>query len=274
MPIYQIVVLGIVQGLAEFLPISSSGHLFITSWLFGWKTEELNFDIMLHLGTLVAVLLYFGRDWIDIIAHGFGVRTGGSEALRQNSGLLWMLVLGTIPGAIAGMLFEKQADTTLRNPFVIGSMLIAIGILMWIADSTSRLVRDLGAVTMLDAILIGIGQAFAIIPGVSRSGITITTGLFRNLDREAAARFSFLLSTPIIAGAAAKAVYNIHKEHGLHTLLTPPFLIGVTVSALTGCLVIGWFLQYLHRSTLRPFIYYRIAFGIIVLALAFIRRPA
>ena len=273
MPIYQIVVLGIVQGLAEFLPISSSGHLFITSWLLGWKTEELNFDIMLHVGTLVAVLLYFWRDWVDIIGNGFGLRMG-SEALKQNPGLLWMLVIGTIPGAIAGVLFEKQADTAFRNPFIIGTMFIVVGILMWMADSSSRLVRDLGAVSFLDAIVIGIGQAFAIIPGVSRSGITITTALFRNLDREAAARFSFLLSTPIIAGAAAKAVYNIHKEHGLHTLVTAPFIIGVSVSALTGCLVIGWFLQYLHRSTLRPFIYYRIAFGIIVLALAFIRRPA
>ena len=274
MPIYQVVVLGIVQGLAEFLPISSSGHLYLTSWLLGWQTEGLDFDIMLHLGTLFAVLLYFGKDWVQIIAHGFGIRMAGDEVLKQNSNLLWMLALGSIPGAIAGYLFEKQADTAFRNPFVIGAMLVVVGILMWIADSSSHLVRDLGMVSFLDALVIGISQAFAIIPGVSRSGITITTGLFRNLDREAAARFSFLLSTPIIAGAAGKALYNIHKEHGLHSLFTGPFLIGVGVSAVTGCIVIGWFLHYLHRSTLRPFVYYRIAFGIIVLALAFIRRPA
>jgi undecaprenyl-diphosphatase len=274
MPIYQVVVLGIVQGLAEFLPISSSGHLYLTSWLLGWRTEALDFDIMLHVGTLIAVLLYFGRDWIEIIAHGFGIRMSGDAALKQNTNLLWMLALGSIPGAIAGYLFEKQADTAFRNPFVIGTMLVVVGLLMWLADSSTRLVRDLGAVTFLDSLMIGISQAFAIIPGVSRSGITITTGLFRNLDRQAAARFSFLLSTPIIAGAAGKALYNIHKEHGLHDLLTTPFIVGVSVSALTGCIVIGWFLHYLHRSTLRPFVYYRIAFGIIVLALAFIRRPA
>ncbi len=155
-----------------------------------------------------------------------------------------------------------------------GTMLILVGIVMWLAENSGRLVRDLGMVSLTDAVSIGLAQALAVIPGTSRSGITITAGLFRNLDRETAARFSFLLSTPAIAAAAGKALYNIHKQHGLHDLLSTQFVVGVTVSAVTGCLVIGWFLHYLHRSTLRPFIYYRIAFGIIVLALAFIRRPA
>jgi len=274
MPIYQIVVLGIVQGLTEFLPISSSAHLYLTSWLLGWNTEALDFDIMLHLGTLVAVLIYFFRDWVEIFAHGFGVRMGHDEALNQNPGLLWLLVVGSIPVGIAGLLFEKQADTTLRTPFVMGTMLVLVGILMWMAENSGRLVRDLSMASLTDAVSIGLAQALAVIPGTSRSGITITAGLFRNFDRETAARFSFLLSTPAIAAAASKALYNIHKQHGLHGLLTMPFVAGVTVSAITGCLVIGWFLHYLHRSTLRPFIYYRIAFGIIVLALAFIRRPA
>lgn len=274
MPIYQIVVLGIVQGLTEFLPISSSARLYLTSWLMGWNTEALDFDIMLHLGTLIAVLIYFSRDWVQIIAHGFGMRMGHDEALNQNPNLLWLLAIGSIPVGIAGLLFEKQADTTLRTPFVMGTMLILVGIVMWMAENSGRLVRDLGMVSLTDAVSIGLAQALAVIPGTSRSGITITAGLFRNFDRESAARFSFLLSTPAIAAAAAKALYNIHKQHGLHDLLNTQFVVGVTVSALTGCLVIGWFLQYLHRSTLRPFIYYRIAFGIIVLALAFIRRPA
>ena len=274
MPIYQIVVLGIVQGLTEFLPISSSAHLYLTSWLMGWNTEALDFDIMLHLGTLIAVLIYFSRDWVQIIAHGFGMRMGHDEALNQNPNLLWLLAIGSIPVGIAGLLFEKQADTTLRTPFVMGTMLILVGIVMWMAENSGRLVRDLGMVSLTDAVSIGLAQALAVIPGTSRSGITITAGLFRNFDRESAARFSFLLSTPAIAAAAAKALYNIHKQHGLHDLLNTQFVVGVTVSALTGCLVIGWFLHYLHRSTLRPFIYYRIAFGIIVLALAFIRRPA
>jgi undecaprenyl-diphosphatase len=274
MPLYQIVVLGIVQGLTEFLPVSSSAHLYLTSWLLGWHTEALDFDIMLHLGTLVAVLVYFAGDWAQIIVQGFGMRMGQDEALKHNPNLLWLLAIGSIPVGVAGLLFEKQADTTLRNPMVMGTMLILVGIVMWMAENSGRLVRDLGMVTLTDSISIGLAQALAVIPGTSRSGITITAGLFRNLDRETAARFSFLLSTPAIAAAAAKALYNIHKEHGLHGLINTQFLVGVGVSAITGCIVIGWFLHYLHRSTLRPFAYYRIAFGIIVLALAFIRRPA
>lgn len=274
MPIYQIVVLGIVQGLTEFLPISSSAHLYLTSWLLGWKTEALDFDIMLHLGTLFAVLIYFFKDWVEIIAHGVGVRMGHDQALNDNPNLLWLLALASIPAGIAGLLFEKQADTTLRNPFVMGAMLVLVGLVMWFAESSGKLARDIGMVSVGDAVTIGLAQALAIIPGTSRSGSTITAGLLRNLSREAAARFSFLLSTPVIAAAAGKALYDIHKQHGLHDLLTTPFIVGVSVSAVTGCIVIGWFLHYLNRATLRPFIYYRIAFGIIVLALAFIRRPA
>jgi undecaprenyl-diphosphatase len=274
MPLYQIVVLGIVQGLTEFLPISSSAHLYLTSWLFGWQTEALTFDIMLHLGTLVAVLLYFAGDWVQIIGQAFGLRVGHDAALRNNPGLLWLLAVGAIPVGIAGLLFEKQADTTLRNPYVMGTMLIVVGLVMWMAENSGRMARDLGMVTLGDSISIGLAQVFAIIPGTSRSGATISAGLFRNLDRETAARFSFLLSTPVIAAAAGKALHDIHKQHGLHDLLSMQFVLGVVVSAITGCVVIAWFLRYLHSSTLRPFIYYRIAFGIIVLALAFIRRPA
>ena len=153
-------------------------------------------------------------------------------------------------------------------------MLIAIGMLMWLAENAGRKLRDLGAINLPDAIAIGLAQALAVVPGCSRSGITISAGLFRNLTRESAARFSFLLSTPAIAAAALKAIYELHKEHKLHELLTTQFVVGIAVSALTGCAVIAWFLHYLRRGGLRPFVYYRIVFGIIVLALAFIRRPA
>jgi undecaprenyl-diphosphatase len=145
---------------------------------------------------------------------------------------------------------------------------------MLVAENVGRHVRDLSMVTLADSIGIGLSQALAVVPGASRSGTTIAAGLFRNLDRESAARFSFLLSTPAITAAAAKALHEIHKQHGLHQLLNTQFAVGVSVSAITGCAVIAWFLHYLHRSTLRPFIYYRIVFGIIVLALAFFRRPA
>jgi undecaprenyl-diphosphatase len=274
MPLLQVIVLAVVQGLTEFLPISSTAHLYLTSWLFGWQLEGLDFDIALHIGTLLAVLLYFARDWVQIIAQGFGVRMKGDEELKHNHMLLWLLAIGTVPVGIAGLLFNKQAESTWRNPFVIGGMLIAVGVLMYLAENAGRRQRDLSSIDLPDAVTIGVAQALAVVPGTSRSGITISAGLFRNMTRESAARFSFLLSTPAIAAAAGKALYDMHKKGGLHGVMNSDFLVGVAVSAITGCLVISWFLHYLRRGGLRPFVYYRIVFGIIVLALAFIRRPA
>jgi undecaprenyl-diphosphatase len=270
----QIVVLAVVQGLTEFLPISSTAHLYLTSWLLGWQTEALDFDIMLHVGTLVALVIYFFRDWVQIVGQAFGMRIGHDNELRLNHMLLWLLVIGTVPIAVIGFLFNKQAESTWRNPFVMGVMMIVVGVLMWLAENSSRRSRDLASVNAPDAVVVGVAQALAVIPGTSRSGISISAGLFRNLSRQTAARFSFLLSAPAIAGAAGKALWDMHKLHQLHAVLQTPFLVGVAVSAITGCVVIAWFLNYLRRSSLRPFVYYRIIFGIIVLALAFIRRPA
>jgi undecaprenyl-diphosphatase len=274
MPILQVIVLAVVQGLTEFLPISSTAHLYLTSWLLNWQTEALSFDIMLHLGTLLAIFIYFFRDWIQIVAQGFGARVNYDVELKRNPMVLWLLIIATIPVGVLGAVFHKQAEGAWRTPWVMGVMLIVIGVVMWLAENAGRKVRDLSTVNALDAITIGISQALAIVPGCSRSGITISAGLFRDLNREAAARFSFLLSAPAIGGAAAKTLWDMHKAHELHTLATSSFVVGVLVSAVTGCAVIAWFLHYLRRSTLRPFVYYRIIFGIIVLALAFIRRPA
>jgi undecaprenyl-diphosphatase len=274
MPILQVIVLALVQGLTEFLPISSTAHLFLTSRLLGWETESLSFDIILHLGTLIAVLLYFFRDWLQIIGQAFGMRMGNDQELKHNRGLLWLLAIGSIPVGIAGLAFNKQAESTWRNEYVIGGMLIAVGILMWVAENVGRRMRDMGSIHLPDAVTIGLAQALAVVPGCSRSGITISAGLFRNLTRESAARFSFLLSTPAITAAALKAIHELQKEHKLHELISTQFLVGIAVSAATGCVVIAWFLRYLRNSGLRPFVYYRIVFGIIVLALALIRRPA
>ncbi len=274
MPLLQVVVLAVVQGFTEFLPISSTAHLYLTSWLVGWHAESLDFDIMLHLGTLLAVLLYFFNDWLQIIRNGFGGRPGGNPALKHNPMLLWIIVIGTVPVGLAGLAFGKDAEGVWRNPVVMGTALIVVGLLMRFGEGFGRKIRELASVNLADGVSIGLAQALAIVPGVSRSGITITAGLFRNLDRETAARFSFLLSTPAIGAAAAKALWDLHKQHLLHGMLTPEFALGVAVSAVTGCAVIAWFLHYLRRSSLRPFVYYRIIFGIIVLALAFIRRPA
>jgi undecaprenyl-diphosphatase len=275
MPLIQVILLAVVQGLTEFLPISSTAHLYLSSWLLGWNAESLAFDISLHLGTLAAVILYFFRDWMQILGQGFGFRVGRDEQLKANHGLLWLLVIGTIPVGVFGLAFNKQAETTWRNPFVMGGMMVAVGLVMWAAERAGRKERDLASVNPADAILVGLAQALAIVPGTSRSGVTISAGLFRGFDRESAARFSFLLSTPAIAAAAAKALWDMHKEPGgLHAVLTPGFLVGVGVSTLVGCAVIAWFLKFLRRGSLRFFVYYRLVFGIIVLALAFIRRPA
>jgi undecaprenyl-diphosphatase len=274
MPLAHVIILAIVQGLTEFLPVSSTAHLYLSSWLFGWSPETLDFDISLHIGTLLAVLVYFLPDWIQIVGQGFGLNVGRDEDLKLNRMLLWLLVIGTIPGAIAGVLLDKYAETTWRNPMLMGAMLVAVGILMWLADRGARHLRHLASLNLPDALFIGIGQALAVVPGVSRSGITISAGLAEGLTREAAARFSFLLSTPIIAGAAAKDLYDTYKRSGLHGFVNPTFLIGVGVAAVTGWIVIAWFLHYLRRSSLMPFVYYRVVFGIIVLVLAFIRRPA
>jgi undecaprenyl-diphosphatase len=271
MPILHVIILAVVQGLTEFLPISSTAHLHLTTWLLGWNAESLTYDIMLHLGTLIAILLYFFRDWVQIVGQAFGVQTGHDLELKQNRALLWLLAIGSIPIGIAGLLFEKKADTEWRTPWVMGIMLIAIGLVMWWAERAGRRRRDLSSVDGGDAIAIGLSQALAVIPGCSRSGITISAGLFRNLTRESAARFSFLLSTPAIGAAAAKALYDLHKGHHLHEMLSTEVVVGVAVSAIVGCIVIAWFLRYLRRFSLLPFVCYRIVFGILVLALAAFR---
>ena len=268
MPIYQAVVLAIVQALTEFLPISSTAHLVLIPWLFGWKDGGLTFDVALHAGTLVAVIIYFFRDWVQIIGQAFGLNIGSDPDLRQNRNLLWLLAAGSIPIGIVGYLFDKQADTTWRQPYVIGTMLILVGIVMWIAEGRRIGSKSMSTIQMSDGIAVGLAQAVSVIPGTSRSGATISAGLFRNMNRETAARFSFLLSTPAIAAAVLKKGWDIHKEGGVPADMKTPIVVGIIVSGVLGAIVIAFFLRYLRRSSLMPFVYYRIVFGIIVIALA------
>jgi undecaprenyl-diphosphatase len=268
MPIYQAVVLAIVQALTEFLPISSTAHLVLIPWLFGWKDGGLTFDVALHAGTLVAVIIYFFRDWVQIIGQAFGLNIGSDPDLRQNRNLLWLLAAGSIPIGIVGYLFDKQADTTWRQPYVIGTMLILVGIVMWIAEGRRIGSKSMSTIQMNDAIAVGLAQAVSVIPGTSRSGATISAGLFRNMNRETAARFSFLLSTPAIGAAVLKKGWDIHKEGGIPADMKAPIVVGIIVSGVLGAIVIAFFLRSLRRSSLMPFVYYRIVFGIIVIALA------
>jgi undecaprenyl-diphosphatase len=269
MPLLQVIVLALVQGLTEFLPISSTAHLYLTSWLLGWNLEGLDFDIALHLGTLLAVLLYFAGDWVQIVAQAFGIRMSRDEELKHNHMLLWLLAIGSIPIGIAGVVFKKQAENAWRNPFVIGGMLIAVGVLMYLAENAGKQERDLSSINLPDALTIGAAQALAVVPGTSRSGVTIAAGLLRNLDRATAARFSFLLSTPAIAAAAAKDFYDLMKHAGgIPHDMRMPFLVGIAVSGITGCLVIQLFMRYLRHGTLTFFVAYRVIFGIMIIALA------
>ena len=268
MPLYQVIVLAFIQGLTEFLPISSSGHLVVIPRLLGWPEHTLEFDVALHLGTLVAIVLYFWRDLLHLVANGFRLNAGFDPELSRNRNLLWYVAIGSIPVAIAGLLFEKQAEHAFRSFYFIGSMLILVGVLMWIADGWTKERKNLKDVGMNDSLVIGIAQAFAIIPGTSRSGITITAALFRNLDRATAARFSFLLSTPAIAGAVAKKAWDVHKQGGIPPEMQIPIAVGVIISGIVGAVVIALFLRYLRGHRLLPFVWYRIVFGIIVIALA------
>jgi undecaprenyl-diphosphatase len=284
LPIYQAVVLAIVQGLGEFIPISSSGHLIIVRRLLGWNelspAHELSFDVALHFGTLLSVLFYFRRTWFQIIRAALGGKvvrfseSGASDAKltaeeqKDERMLLWFLVIATIPGAIAGKLLEHSAEDYFREHiFLIAGALIVVALLMWLGEKVGKLTTPLTRITLADSLLIGIAQAFALIPGVSRSGSTITAGLFKGLTREAAVRFSFLLSTPLIAGAALVKAHELHKE-GLPADMQMPVLVGIIVSALVGYAAIAWLIRYLQSNSLRVFIVYRIVAGVAVIALA------
>ncbi len=275
MPLSQVILLAIIQGLTEFLPISSSGHLYAISWLLGWQDQGLAFDIALHLGTLAAVIIFFFRDWMQIIAAGLGMNYAPDPNLARNSKLLWLLMAATVPVGLAGLAFKSAAETSLRTPWVIGGMLIAVGLLMYWGERVGRRNKDIGTMTPADAIAIGVSQALAVVPGTSRSGITMTAGLFRDLDRPTAARFSFLLSTPAIGAAGAKALYDGIKEEGASSLFTTESMVGILVSGVVGWLVIRYLMRYLARNSFGIFIWYRIAFGILLIALAFFRtsRP-
>jgi undecaprenyl-diphosphatase len=266
MTIYQALVLGLLQGLSEFLPISSSAHLALAPWFFGWPEPGLSFDVALHVGTLVAVLVYFRTEWARLIVAALEiVRTRRVETVEQRRVLL--LILATIPGGIAGVLLDKYAESAFRAPALIASALIVLGILLWVVDVVVPERRPLSDVRWVDALLIGCAQMFAIIPGVSRSGSTITAGRALALDRESAATFSFLMSMPIIAAAAVFKVPHALREHGL----SAPLLVGVLASAISGWLAIAALLRYVSTRSYGVFALYRLVLGALVLVVVWSR---
>jgi len=262
MTILQAIIFGAVQGFTEFLPISSTAHLVLLPWFLGWPDPGLSFDVALHLGTLVSLLVYFRAEWIALITSALGLLRGRTQSPDARTAM--MIVGGTIPAALAGALFEDTVENALRNPQVIGAMLILMALALVVAEMVGHRKKTLNEMSWRDAIAIGIAQAVAIIPGVSRSGSTITAGLFLSLKRDAAARFSFYLSAPIIAGAVAKKMVDILRS-GLTSDQLTPFIIGIISAGIVGYLAIAFLMRYLQTHNTYLFVVYRIVLGIVVL---------
>ena len=271
MDIVRAIVLGIVQGLSEFLPISSSGHLILVPALFKWPDQGLSFDVGLHIGTLAALLVYFWRDWFTMISSG--LRDLGRHGFRMReyerpSQLLWLLALGSVPAVVVGLLFNDWLEENMRQPWLIALTLAGVGTVMLFAERLGRRERTIGSIGVRDAILIGLAQACALVPGVSRSGATMSVGLFRGLDRDSAARFAFLLGTPAFVGAALLKAKDLGGESSRELAQLG---VGMAVSAVVGFAAIHLLLRYLRTRSLMPFIYYRYAVAVITLVIAAIR---
>lgn len=266
MDLLQIAVLAIVQGLTEFLPISSSAHLILFPRLVGWEDQGLAFDVAVHLGTLFAVVAYFRHEIV-----GMSRDWGCSLVARRRVGdsrLAWAVLLGTIPVGLAGLAFKGIVETELRSPLVIAVTTIAFGFVLWFADVAGRKAaapRDEHALTARDILLIGCAQALALIPGVSRSGITLTAGLLLGLSRSGAARFSFLLSIPVIVLASGLSVLDLVKV--AEPVDWGALALGVALSAVSAYLCIHYFLKLIERVGLFPFVAYRLALGMLLLFL-------
>lgn len=279
MNIFQAIILGAVQGLTEFIPVSSSAHLIIVPWALGWSDPGLTFDVALHLGTLVALLIFFAGDWVRLVRAGIASiveRKIGDDVDRK---LAWLIVIGSIPGAIVGVLAESKIEELFHQPnaphnsgamIAMGIIIALLGAVLFIVERVAQHVRALNVASLKDAILIGLAQALAIFPGVSRSGATITAGLALGFQREAAARFSFLLSAPIIAGAGVKSLFNVYRDGFKSSELTL-FAVGFIVAAIMGYFCIRFLLQYLQKNSADIFVYYRWLLAVFVIVLALVR---
>ncbi len=261
MDIIQAIILGAVQGLGEFLPISSSAHLVVIPKIFNWQDQGLAFDVALHMGTLVAVLCYFRKEIFRIIVSFSTGIIKLSPFEEADSRLGWCILLGTVPGAIAGYLLEEKAATVFRNPSLVAVSMITLGVVLFFADRKSSSIVTVDKISFLLAFLIGLSQALAVIPGVSRSGITISTALLLNMKRDEAARFSFLLSIPIIAGAGFLEAGEL-----LRAEFSTALLAGIVSAGLFGFLSIKYLIAYVKVRTYLPFVIYRLIFGIAVLS--------
>jgi len=260
MEIFHALVLGIVQGLTELLPISSSAHLFLIPWVFNWEVPEY-FDVALHFGTLLAIGIFFFKDWIELIKGGYKKAVKKEDSTEGR--MFWYIVIATIPGGAIGFLLDHFAEGLLTNQFIIATALIVMGIILYIVDKNSKSETEYKDMNFKQTFLIGLSQALAFIPGVSRSGVTMTTARAMGIKRESAAKYSFMLSAPIVLAATAYKFKDF--------VFNWPFLVGVLSSFIVGIIVIKFLLNYLQKGSFKGFALYRIVIGLIVLILAFTR---
>ncbi|MEX2183899.1 MAG: undecaprenyl-diphosphatase UppP [Chloroflexota bacterium] len=272
--VLQALIMGIVQGLTEFLPVSSSGHLVVVPYLFGWDDAFLNslsFSVMLHLGTLVALLLYFRADWARLVPAGFAALRDRSFRGDPDRKLAWLLAATTIPAAIAGLVFNDVIEQQVRHVAIVALMLVVGGVVLWVADRVGRRDRPIGDISFPVAIGIGAAQALALIPGISRSGISISAARLAGLDRQAAARFAFLMATPITAGAGIFEARKLFTGESGVDVSAAPLVIGMVASLVSGLAAIHFMLRYLRTRSLAVFIWYRFALAAVVVAVVAIR---
>ena len=266
--VIQALVMGIVQGLTEFLPVSSSGHLIVVPFLLGWDDAfltSLAFSVMLHIGTLVALLLYFRSDWIRLIPAGLAAVRDRSFQGDDDRRLAWLLVIATIPAALAGFLFENVIETSFRQVGLVALMLVLGGVLLFVADRFGASSRGIGDVTPRIALVIGVAQALALVPGLSRSGVTISAARMVGLDRGSAARFAFLMATPITAGAGLFEVVRLIRGGGIGDASIAPLVVGMVAAMVSGLAAIHFMLGYLRRQSLDVFVLYRFIIAAVVL---------
>ncbi|WP_395344862.1 undecaprenyl-diphosphate phosphatase [Ningiella sp. W23] len=265
MTIYEIIILAIIQGLTEFLPISSSAHLILPEEILGWSSHGLAFDVAVHVGSLLAVMIYFRHDIIRLIAAWFS--SGFSSQQTVDSRLAWWVIIGTIPAGLFGFLMKDWIELNARSALLIATTTIVFGLLLWYADAKATQRKQLDKITFKDTIVIGIAQAMAIIPGTSRSGVTMTAGLMLGLDRESAARFSFLLSMPIILAAGLFSTLDLVQAE--QAVEWSALLYGAGFSFVAAYLCIHLFLSWISRIGMLPFVIYRLILGGILLVFVF-----
>jgi undecaprenyl-diphosphatase len=263
----QALIMGLVQGLTEFLPVSSSGHLILVPWLFGWKDpfiDSLAFSVMLHMGTLVALLVYFWRDWVRLIPAGLATIRDRSFKGDPDRKMAWLLVVATIPAVIVGPLLTGPFEDAVREPAKVALMLCVGAAILWLADRWGSKLREMDSLTFKGALGIGVAQVLALVPGISRSGISISAGLFQGLNREAAARFSFLMATPVVAGAGLWDARKLLTHEAGVNPSAHLIIIGFVAAAVTGLLAIRFMLEFLKRQPLTAFVVYRVVAAVVV----------